>query len=206
MLDKPSATYIRLSCLGAMALGLLTGCGRGQPTWQTYEEITTEAPASRSASAANRPVTPRASGALHWTVPAGWTAQAASGMRLATLVMGQGEQTGTCTIVILGGAAGGLEANVRRWLRQLNLQELPPAEWQAFLDNQKRLRSEGGFEGVITDLTGLGPQAPETPSMLAGLFTAEAGTVFVKLTGPLGLLGGEKENFTQLCQSLRSDP
>lgn len=202
MLDNRAVTYLCISCCCA----LLAGCGRSQTGWQTYEEITTSAPAPRMASSPARPAGNRASGTVQWTVPDGWRVEAASGMRLATFVVGQGGQTGTCTIVTLGGAAGGLEANVRRWLRQLNLQDPAPEAWTAFLEAQPRLRSEGGFEGVVTDLTSLGPQAPETPSMLAGLFTVEGGTLFVKLTGPLSLLGEEKENFTRLCQSLRSNP
>lgn len=202
MLIKCAVTCLCLSWCCA----LWTGCGRAQPRWQTYEEISTSAPAPRLAASPARPAGNRTSGSLQWTVPDGWRVEAASGMRLATFVVGSGEQTGTCTIVTLGGAAGGLDANVRRWLRQLNLQDPEPEAWTSFLAAQPRLRSEGGFEGVVADLTSLGPQAPETPSMLAGLFTVESSTVFVKLTGPLSLLGAEKENFTQLCQSLRSTP
>lgn len=184
---------------------LATGCGRSDSTWRSYDEIHVEESAPRAPSA--RPPGPSAAAsprALAWTAPAGWTEEAGSGMRLATFTLHRDEQTGTCTIVTLGGAAGGLEANVRRWLGQLQLATPPAEAFASFLERQVPLRTEGGFEGTLVDLTELGDPAPTTPSMLAALLPVDDLTLFVKLTGPRGLLLAEKEAFAQLCRSVRN--
>ncbi|MFH0909303.1 MAG: hypothetical protein V1929_11115 [bacterium] len=184
---------------------LLTGCGLQKPTWQTYEEVTIDsAPSSQSASmpmSRKAPATKPVS--MKWTAPEGWREEAGSGMRLATFAVERSGSAGTCTVVSLGAAAGGLESNVRRWLGQLQI-DVPPANmFFAFLERQERIRTEGGFEGALVDMTELGSQEPDAASMLAALFTIDGATVFVKLTGPQRLVREEKDAFTKLCRSLR---
>ncbi len=183
-----------------------TSCGRRSSAWSSYEEVQTDARMSDAGKVNALPMSSHASDALHWTAPEGWRETAGSGMRLVTFSLDRGGQTGLCTLVRLGGAAGGLEANVRRWLGQIQVPEPPASAWKDFLDRQERVRSAGGFDGVITDLTVLGPQEPDVPSMLAGLFMLEHETLFVKLTGPLALLRAEREAFASLCLSLRGSP
>ena len=94
----------------------------------------------RIVSAASRPVrtglstaqrfgapAPEAQGSpLSWTLPPGWQELQASGMRLANL-RPAGHPDAECTLVILGGDGGGLEANVNRWRReQMGLEPLAP--------------------------------------------------------------------------------
>jgi hypothetical protein len=153
----------------------------------------------------DRPVAASSSAAaLSWTAPDGWREEAGSGMRLATFTIDREGSSATCTIVTLGGAAGGLEANVRRWMGQLKIADLPPDEFSAFLEKQERVKSEGGFDMVLVDLTELGDAAPDSASMLAAIVTVPNTTAFVKFTGPTVLLKNEKESFTKLCRSLRS--
>jgi len=200
--------YISPSRAGIAALLLLTGCGLQKPTWQTYEEVSvTASPSSKAPSMPMDRGTPATKpGAIKWTVPEGWREEAGSGMRLATFTVDRSGSMGTCTVVSLGGAAGGLEANVRRWLGQLQIDVPPRKELFAFLERQPRIHTEGGYDGALVDMTPLGNQEPDATSMLAALFTIDGATVFLKLTGPQSLLKEEKDSFSKLCQSLRHGP
>ena len=190
---------------GTAALALLAGCGLQKPQWQTYEEANEVShtshdagmPAQRQAPA-SKPVP------VKWTAPDGWREEAGSGMRIAAFAVDRDGAKGTCTIISLGGAAGGLEANVRRCLGQIKVDVPPPNEFFAFLERQERIQTEGGFEGVLVDLTQIGGDAPDADSMLAALFTVDGSTLFVKLAAPRALLMKEKDAFAKLCRSLRS--
>lgn len=125
-------------------------------------------------------------------------------MRLETFTIDRGGSlTGLCTIVQLGGAAGGLEANVVRWIRQIDQAVPEPAELSAFLAKQTTFTSEGGLEGTLVDLTSLGQQGPDAASMLVGLFSLGDITVFAKLTGSVALLKDEKAAFETFCRSFK---
>ncbi len=180
------------------------GCGAQERDWVTYDEIngteqhnheTTETPAA-SAS-------PKASaGRITWEKPASWNEQRGAGMRLATFTIGEGARTGLCTIVSLSGMAGGIEANVRRWMGQLNLETPGEEEFAAFLRRQTAFKTAGGFDGVAVDLTEIGNPAPADSSMLAAIITAGDASLFVKLTGAVEVLRAEKQAFIQLCKSV----
>ena len=185
---------------------VLAGCDVRDPGWKSYQEVYTRASdAGNTNAATTAPASaPKAAPAVfRWTKPASWTEQPGSGMRLATFMVAREDQTATCTIITLGGAAGQLAPNVRRWFGQLNLPVPPEPEFSAFRDQQQKLTSEGGLDGVMVDLTGKGSDAEGT-SFLAALFTAGQTTVFVKLSGPVDFVKSEKENFTALCLSLRT--
>jgi hypothetical protein len=199
------------ACALAVLAGVLTsGCGGREGAWRQYRETTVRAePAARrgaaDAAGAAAAGAEGAGGELRWTAPSGWKEEGGSGMRLASFTAVDGAQTGLCTIIKLGGAAGGLDANVRRWIGQLGIQAPDAKEMAEFLKRQQEFKSEGGWEGVIVDLTELAAPAAESGSMLASSLTVGESTVFVKLTGSVALLRKEKESFTQLCRSLRRE-
>jgi len=196
-------TSLRLVFCMAVA-SLIIGCDVREPRWRTYEEKNTSSGHQHTASSmpATRPMTSRENLSLQWTKPDGWSEKAGSGMRLATLTTSRGDQVATCTLITLGGTAGGLEANVRRWFGQLKLDVPNGDEFTAFLERQERIQSEGDFEGVLVNLTEFGP-ASDGSSMLAALFSVNSTTLFIKMTGPLELLVAEKDHFAQFCKSLR---
>lgn len=164
------------------------GCGVREPTWRSYEEIRIDEPT--------------AAGALQWTTPSGWIEEPATGMRLAAFTVTRNGATGTCTLITLGGPAGGLEANVRRWMDQLGLDQPSDDELKAFLDRQERL----GAGVIVVDLTDLTDTSDQAPSMLAAAVPVRDATLFVKFTGPRKLLTAEKDAFLELCRSVRGEP
>ena len=203
----------------ALLLGLAAGCSPSSSGWRSYTEIERGAPApARSAPAgmpggmgggmgASAAAAPASGGDLAWTTPAGWKESRGGGMRLASFEMTSGGQAGLCTIIVLGGSAGGLEANIVRWIGQLGLPTPADAELQAFLARQSTVPTADGRKLLVVDLAGLQPGATdETASMLGGVLEDAGQTIFLKLTGPLGLIKAQRENFLALGRSLGNAP
>ena len=139
---------------------------------------------------------------LAWDRPEGWQEQAGSGMRLVTFVSGEGDQKIECSIVSLGGMAGGLAANVKRWLGQLNI-TLDSQGLNEFLAGQKTVTAKGGWPVAVVDFTSLRTSSdPLEPSMMAAVLEMDDKTLFVKMTGPMKGVMQNKQNFELLCQSL----
>lgn len=204
--DRKRAAVRHLALAGVLVAGMMaaTACERRPPTWRTYREHAMAPAVSPGAAAATSPDAPPAT-SLRWDSPEGWTEERGTGMRLASFTVGSGGQTGLCTLVELGGDAGGLDANIRRWIKQLDLAVPGPEAWEAFIQQQSPLTTAGGLSGMIVDLTTLGSPAADRPSMMAAMFSGSGSTVFVKLTGPVALLRGEQERFAALCRSLRRE-
>lgn len=201
-------TKIILSAFALPLIVLSCGCGFQEPRWETYEEVYLKPSTATSSSspAMSQPAHEHTEQKpLRWTKPDGWNELAGSGMRIATFTVTGGDHSATSTVISLSGAAGGLEANVVRWMGQLKLAKPSPEELTSFLERQRRFQSEGGLDGVLIDLTEFGPAA-DNGSMLAALVPYQGATLFIKMTGPIELLTAEKDRFASLCTSLRSEP
>jgi len=141
---------------------------------------------------------------LAWSTPAGWTEQPASGMRAGSFSVRSGDLVADGSIVVLGGAAGGLLPNVKRWMGQLQMPLPADDELGTFLAAQPPLATEGGHEGVFIDFTLLGGgRGAAGDSMLVGMISRGESSVFVKLSGPYDLVVKERERFLELCTSLK---
>ncbi len=135
--------------------------------------------------------------ALSWDVPDGWRQEEGSGMRLATF-RGKGIE---CSIVSLGGLAGGVQPNVARWIRQINVPALPDSKLGQFLSSQENIQAKGKFSVNIIDLTEL-TSSDQLPSMIAAIAQLPEMTVFVKMTGNKQAVIKNRAHFKALCQSL----
>ncbi len=172
-----------------------------------YREVTVRSETQPAPAAPGPETTPDASGALRWDAPETWVESLGSGMRLASFSMTSPDGEGQCTMVVLAGAAGGLEANIKRWFGQVGLDVPGDDEFKAFVNNQERFTTRGGFPVVLVDLSVLSPgQAGSSDSMVTAVVTVGTRTLFVKLTGPRSVLGLEKPRLVALCQSLRVEP
>lgn len=140
---------------------------------------------------------------LIWQTPAGWNEMKGSGLRLVTFQSAKDFPI-ECSIVSLGGMAGGLESNIHRWMGQINL-SISDAEFEKFMQTQEKITSQGALPIILFDFTKLQTASPQdVPSMIAGILTIEEKTIFVKMTGTKAAVLHHKENFKQLCQSLQT--
>ena len=141
---------------------------------------------------------------LSWTTPQGWQETPGSGMRLVSFVSADKENPVECTIISLGGQAGGLESNAARWMKQINIDVPAQTELEKFLAAQKKIKTQDGFDATIIDLTQLQPKDDlKSPSMAATIITLPDMTVFVKMTGIRGAVIQNRDQFEALCESLK---
>jgi hypothetical protein len=137
-----------------------------------------------------------------WELPQGWKEVAAKGdTRLASFQSIAAPQTIDCYITVLAGPAGGMDANVERWLGQLNLQASDDNLKKIFISSQT-LKTKDGLGIKVFDFTAL-----QTPghlldkSMLAAIIALDEKTVFVKMTGSMESVQQNKGNFLKLLGS-----
>jgi hypothetical protein len=100
---------------------------------------------------------------------------------------------------MLGGAAGGVEANVVRWLDQLGLQ-LTGEELAQFLADGEAVAAGDGMHLTVYDFTRLA--APGGDSMLAAVGQVLDQTLFVKMSGDGDLVAAARGDFLRLVGSL----
>ena len=141
-----------------------------------------------------------ARGRWKFETPDGWTQLPPTRMRDQGWRAGAGAE---CTLVVIGGGAGGLLANVNRWRKQMSLPPvddaavaaLPTARWLG--RDARRVTLQGTY-------VGMGGAAPVPDARLVGLVAVlEEGTAFLKLTGPAGVVAAEEPRFAALAASLR---
>ena len=138
---------------------------------------------------------------LIWKTPEGWSEEPGGGMRVATF-RAQDDAGGIeCSIVSLGGGAGNFQANVVRWMKQINIDIPPQAQLEEFLSKQELVKTEGGFEMTMIDFTQFAQEAM-TPSMIAAVAEFPESTMFVKMTGAQKSVLANRDKFKNLCQSL----
>jgi len=142
-------------------------------------------------------------GKLAWQAPAGWQEQPASGMRMATFRLASDPQKIDCYILSLGGMAGGLEANLSRWMGQIGL-DASAEHVQQLISSSQSLKTQDGQDIKVYDFTAIQKGAPASDkSMMAAVLSTAGATVFVKMTGTIEAVGQNRDSFLELVKSIR---
>lgn len=141
---------------------------------------------------------------LTWKTPSGWLEKTGSGMRLATFVNADANNPIEATIVSLGGEAGGVSANVIRWMQQINLKVSDSFQVEDFIKRQPQLKTTSNLPAVFIDFTELQQdEKPGVASMMAAVIERENAQIFVKMTGSKQAVTANREIFKSLVQSIR---
>lgn len=202
-------------CATAMLLAL-TACHRVTDRMEITEsrEILLQSPPVTSAvSSADRfgfaeseapPPAPKQN-PFSWNTPEGWTeapaGSDASGMRLIDLRFGPNRE-GECYLAYMKGTAGGLEANVNRWRKQMGLPAMS-ADELAKLPQKPLMNRESSFVSFDGEYSAVGATAAVKESRLIGLLQqAPEFMIFVKMVGPKELVIKNEAAFEQFTQSI----
>lgn len=137
-----------------------------------------------------------------WSVPPLWQVGPARAMREVTMTVPDSPET-ECYLTILGGDAGGLEANINRWRGQMGQAAWTPEEIVA-LPTVDILGAEAQLVEIIGDFTGMSGGARPGFKMLAAVCRIPGSTLFVKMTGPEAIVDREKNRFLAFCASIQS--
>ncbi len=202
----------RLTVVLVVALAL-AGCGR-QGAKEISETRTAAPPPAASAMPPGHEMMkmPPVDGTLPpghppvspytWQLPEGWSEAPPTSMRIGNFKVASSPET-ECYLTLLKGAAGGVDANINRWCRQMGQPELKPEEIAA-LTKVEMLGQQAPLVEVAGSFTGMaGQQFPDY--MLTGVVATLADeTLFVKMTGPAAVVKAEKDHFLAFCKSLTS--
>jgi hypothetical protein len=149
--------------------------------------VTDETPVAPAA-----PVAPPAARApLRWVMPIGWADEGARPMHVATFTAGAATE---CTLSVLKGVGGGVEANLGRWCEQMGR----PALAAPALAALPRLKVLGAEAPLLEVASG----APKNSLLLGVVCRRKDDTVFVKMVGPEPEVRAERERFLAFCASL----
>lgn len=134
-----------------------------------------------------------------WTLPEGWSEKLGTGMRLATFNTPDNALEGS--VISLAGMAGGLEANVTRWMGQISLPTMGAEELHQFIEGQSIVQTGEGRDVQLVDLSSLQSGDENPSSMFAGVIASEGETIFIKFSGAWSAIEKNREKIIKLCQS-----
>ena len=182
--------------LGAVMMAA-AACAR-EPRVREYDEVVLKRSPVEAAFDGSGAMT-AAEAPLVWQTPPAWQELPGDGIRLAAFRFEQGDRRVETTVVMLGGAAGGVEANVVRWLDQLGLQ-LTSEELAQFLAAGEPVSTRDGMPLTVYDFSRLA--SPDGNSILAAVGPALDQTMFVKMSGDGSLVAAARDDFMSLVASL----
>ncbi len=151
--------------------------------------------------AATADESPKPTGLVYDT-PEGWTEKSGAAMRDIDFTFGE-KGEGECYVARLPGAGGGLAANVNRWRAQMGAAPLSDEEVAA-LPTRPLFGQPARFVAVDGAFSpGMGSSETFPGYRLVGLIlAADAGAVFVKMTGPKELVEKNGAAFDQFVSSI----
>lgn len=128
-----------------------------------------------------------------YDAPTGWREQKAGMMQLATFDVGTDQQSAKVSVSKLGGAAGGVLANVNRWRGQVGLDPL---------ENEEQVEPQAlkvdGNDSVLLEFRG------EQGKSIAVAMVPNGGSVwFFKIMGDSDVVAKESANFRAFLASIR---
>lgn len=177
------------------ALGTLAGCDRKVEV-RSYREVTVApTPVGALFDSTGTDTGAGTDANWRWVTPSEWNELSGDGLRLARFGLPGG---GESTVVVLAGDAGGVEANVRRWLTQLDL-NLPSDRVRTFLSGSSSVR--GDLDFTVFDFTSLVAGRNDT-AFLTAIASAGGQTLFVKAEAPAGVLAEQRAAFVEFLISI----
>lgn len=188
---------IRISLLVISAVALGLGCDRkDEQAIRTYD-APKEAPAPPIAMDATADKVP--SGAIHWTVPAGWKQVPGSNqVRFATFAVSADDPKAELTVVTLPAAAAEVLPNVQRWAGQLKL----PAVSESDLAKYVKTTQISGEQASIVDMTGVAEPGNPPTRLLAAIVPHDGQAWFFTLKAPAPIAAAQQQNFEKFLHSI----
>lgn len=206
--------------IGLTLTALLTG-GCGQDEIRQYstpknapkavQELAEESMEARVAEKVEKTQKPE----MLWDLPQGWTREAGKkSMRVATLLVGEGEEKVEVVVSQLPSPVGTLMGNVNRWRGQVGAKALNEEEFTALARDKESgfvsalgIRPDPRLQGYLFDIRGeTGAEGAEAKRMLVALMVdGFERTWFIKTTNTSERLQGRLDDFRKLVSSFRLD-
>lgn len=202
--------------LPGLALLAWSGCG-GDPEPRAYSEVAFKELARPAAAAGAMGALPPTNASpvdikVTWELPEGWLIRdSANAMRVGSFAvpdpqfanMGEADPGALdVSVVQLAGDAGGVSANIARWMGQVGL-IASREELKAIIDGAAKLKAKTGQEGLYVDFTDrLSGDMTQSKSIFGAIISTPDYTVFVKAMGERERLLKAKAEIKAFCESL----
>jgi hypothetical protein len=147
-------------------------------------------------------------GSIDFDLPDGWQAETpSSGMRLAQAAIPGAGGPGQLAVFFFGpGGGGGVEANIQRWIDQMEPAPGASPKPESFQNAQGFKVTWVEVGGTLKPSSmGMGPATEQPGSRLLGaVVEGPGGPWFFKATGPDKTISGGREAFLAMVKSVRS--
>ncbi|MEO7425834.1 MAG: hypothetical protein ABI036_11655 [Fibrobacteria bacterium] len=148
-----------------------------------------------------------------WVLPESWLVKdSANAMRIGSFAasdpkfadMGEHDPNAVdVSVVQLAGDAGGLKANIARWMGQVGL-KATPEEMEALVKTAPHFKTKSGQDGMYVDLTErLSGDMTQSKSIFGAVVQTNEYTVFVKGMGEISKVVAQKPLIMDFCKSLK---
>ena len=137
---------------------------------------------------------------LNFKLPAGWTEQPPSSMRVASFAVAGAEgQAADVAVIPLPGMVGRDLEMVNMWRSQVHLDKIDAAE----MDRLAAKAQVGGAEARLFDMAASAPAEGEKFPLrvLVAMLDREGAAWFFKMTGPDALVKAQREAFVEFLKS-----
>ncbi|MGD2115947.1 MAG: hypothetical protein PVG07_12885 [Acidobacteriota bacterium] len=193
------------SALPLVLLGL-AACGSDEP-----DQPDVVKPITSQGDSAGDGMSPPAAGngQLDIELPESWVEEPpANTMRLlqASIPGGEGEDAEFALFYFGPGGGGGVEANIQRWLGQVEPAEGTQPVRETFESGELTIHfveAEGSITPSRMSMTAEPPQPRPGYMLLGAVVEGPGGPWFLKVTGPQSTLGPEREAFLEMVRNLR---
>ena len=148
---------------------------------------------------------PESGGNIDFKLPAGWQSQPpSSNMRLAQAVIPGSGGPGEFAVFYFGPGGGGpADANIERWVGQMETQEKPKPE--TFETNGYKVTWVDVHGTLKASSMGMGPSTTQPDSRLFGaVVEGPGGPWFFKATGPNATMAPARDVFVAMLKSVRA--
>lgn len=145
-------------------------------------------------------------GGLDFDLPAGWQSeQPSSSMRMAQAKIPGPGGPGDLVVFYFGpGGGGGVEANIERWVGQMEVAAGTQPQQETFDANGYRVTLVDVEGTLLPSTMGTGPETPQPDSRLIGaVVEGPGGPWFFKATGPEATIAAERDNFLAMLRGVR---
>jgi len=142
---------------------------------------------------------------IDFDLPAGWQSQPpSSNMRLAQAVIPGSGGSGEFAVFYFGpGGGGGVDANIERWISQMETQDKPKPE--TFETNGYKVTWVDVHGTLKASSIGMGPSSAQADSRLFGaVVEGPGGPWFFKATGPNATMTAARDAFVAMLKSVRA--
>jgi hypothetical protein len=153
---------------------------------------------------------------LSYTTPAGWKpVSTSSSMRVAQFAVPRtagDAHDAELVIYYFGGSGGTVEANIERWVAQMQQPDGRPSSAVA----KRQSRTVNGLKVFVVDVPGTyvaevtpgSPQRHNSPNyhLRAAVIETSNGPYFIKLTGPAKTVGASEKTFEEFLASVKFQP